>query len=62
MKKNNHSDNPPREQQGQPSAQEIDNIHTYVQGKSASILGEAVSKLVSDLKNKRFENKKMPRK
>jgi hypothetical protein len=52
--------NLPGEQQDQTEAQEIDNIHTYAQGKSASILGEAISKLVSDLKNRRFENKKPP--
>lgn len=60
-----NAENPPREkmmQQDHPSAQEIDNIHTYVQGKSASILENAMSKLISDLKNKRFENKKTPRK
>jgi hypothetical protein len=56
------SDNLHREQQQQADAQEIDNIHTYAQGKSASILGEAISKLVNDLKNKRFENKKPSRK
>jgi len=50
----------PCKQQDQTEAQEIDNIHTYAQGKSASILGEAISKLLSDLKNRRFENKKPP--
>lgn len=54
--------NLPREHQDQTEAHGIDNMHTYVQGKSTHILGEAISKLVSDLKNKRFENKKTPRK
>lgn len=45
------------QEQGQMKAHKIDTLHTCAQRKSAHILEEVVSKLVSDLKNKRFENK-----
>ncbi|MEW6379015.1 MAG: hypothetical protein AB1611_05345 [bacterium] len=46
-----------QENQEQTEAQKIDTLHTCAQRKSAHILEEVVSRLVSDLKNKRFENK-----